>query len=93
MGEEISRRYFDAEHFSTFRARLDNEQELLRRHFERGEFSPRGDVAGFELEAWLVDRRAIRCRENERLSGEHRKSAGRAELAAYNVELNGSPCS
>jgi hypothetical protein len=55
MGDEITRRYFDAEHFSAFRQRLDEETVLLRRRFQHGEFSPRGDVAGFELEAWLVD--------------------------------------
>lgn len=55
MGEEIDRRYFDGEDFSEFRRKLDEETDLLRRLFARGEFSQRGDIAGFELEAWLVD--------------------------------------
>ncbi|MEQ8861461.1 MAG: hypothetical protein RIC56_22685 [Pseudomonadales bacterium] len=93
MGDEINNRYFDAEHFSAFRAALDAEQELLREHFRRNEFSHRGDVAGFELEAWLVDPQGDPLPRN----GEFLERLGNPlvvpELAAYNVELNGSPSS
>ena len=34
MGDEISRRYFDAEDFSAFRQKLDEETNLLRGLFE-----------------------------------------------------------
>ena len=55
MGDEIERRYFDAEDFSEFRRRLDAETALLKELFVDQQFSERGDVAGFELEGWLVD--------------------------------------
>jgi gamma-glutamyl:cysteine ligase YbdK (ATP-grasp superfamily) len=91
MGDEIDRRYFDAEHFSSFRARLDAEQTLLRRLFEQCEFSPRGDVAGFELEAWLVDQTGDPLPENAAFLKALGNPLVVPELATYNVELNGSP--
>ncbi len=91
MGDEISRRYFDAEHFSAFRQRLDEETELLRRHFRQQEFSTRGDVAGFELEAWLVNEDCDPVPRNQEYLARLNNPLVVAELAAFNVELNGSP--
>ena len=91
MGDEISRRYFDAEHFSAFRQRLDEETELLRRHFRQQEFSTRGDVAGFELEAWLVNEDCDPVPRNEEYLARLNNPLVVAELAAFKVELKGSP--
>jgi len=91
MGDEIDRRYFDAEDFSRFRARLDQETELLSGVFAQGEFSQRGDVAGFELEAWLVDDKGDPIPENDRYLEVLNSPLVVPELATYNVELNGSP--
>ena len=91
MGDEIERRYFDADDFSEFRRRLDAETTLLKQQFEAGEFSERGDVAGFELEAWLVDERGDPVADNARFLAELDSPLVVPELAAYNVELNGSP--
>ena len=91
MGDEIERRYFDAEDFSEFRRRLDAETALLREQFAAGEFSDRGDVAGFELEAWLVDERGDPCPHNEAYLAALNNPLVVPELAAFNVELNGSP--
>ena len=55
MGDEIKARFFQAEDFSLFRRRLDEETVLLGNMFKNNEFSRRGEVAGFELEAWLID--------------------------------------
>ncbi|MCZ6656763.1 MAG: glutamate--cysteine ligase [Gammaproteobacteria bacterium] len=91
MGDEIQRRHFNAEDFSVFRFRLDDETKLLGEHFASGLFSVRGDVAGFELEAWLIDANGDPLPKNhdflERLSN----PLVVPELASYNVELNGSP--
>lgn len=91
MGDEIVDRFFAANDFSTFRARLDEETTLLEQMFRRGEFSTRGDMAGFELEAWLVDAAGAPAPRND----EFLKALGNPlvvpELAAYNIELNGSP--
>ena len=91
MGDEIESRYFEAEDFSAFRARLDEEQALLEQLFERDEFSPRGDVAGFELEAWLVDDTGDPLPRNSEFLDALRHPLVVPELATYNVELNGSP--
>jgi gamma-glutamylcysteine synthetase len=91
MGDEIERRYFDAEDFSGFRARLDEETVLLRDLFSRREFSERGDVAGFELEAWLVNDAGDPVPENLRLLETLNNPLVVPELAAFNIEFNGSP--
>lgn len=91
MGDEIERRYFDAEDFSAFRSRLDAETELLRSIFDADLFSARGDVAGFELEAWLVDDAGDPLPENDTYLSALANPLVVPELAAFNVELNGSP--
>lgn len=91
MGDEIDRRYYDAEDFSTFRRKLDEETALLREVFDRDDFSKRGDVAGFELEAWLLDARGDPAPENEKFLSALANPLVVPELAKFNVELNGSP--
>jgi len=91
VGDEIERRYFDAEDFSEFRKRLDEETALLTQQFKAGEFSDRGDVAGFELEGWLVDEQGDPLPDNERYLEALNNPLVVPELAAFNVELNGSP--
>ncbi|MCZ6643732.1 MAG: glutamate--cysteine ligase [Gammaproteobacteria bacterium] len=91
MGDEISRRYFDAEDFSAFRQKLDEETDLLRGLFERGEFSDRGDVTGFELEAWLTDDDGNPQPKNRIFLERLDNPLVVPELAEFSVELNGSP--
>ena len=91
MGDEISRRYFDAEDFSAFRQKLDEETNLLRGLFERQEFSERGNVTGFELEAWLVDRDGNPLPQNKNFLDRLDNPLVVPELAEFSVELNGSP--
>ena len=91
MGDEIGSRFFSAEDFSTFRAKLDEETLLLERCFRQGEFSGRGDVVGFELEAWLVDQAGNPSPSNEPFLSRLASPLVVPELSAYNVELNGSP--
>ena len=91
MGSEVSHRYFDAEDFSRFRERLDEETALLATVFNNDGFSPRGDVAGFELEAWLVDQQYEPLPDNERFLSALGSPLVVPELARFNIELNGSP--
>lgn len=93
MGDEISSRYFQAEDFSGFRERLEAESDLLHRYYDRHEFSPRGDMAGFELEAWLVDHAGEPAPCNDRFLASVNDPLVVPELATFNVELNGSPTS
>ena len=91
MGDEIPRRHFNAEDFSVFRFRLDDETRLLAEQFARNRFSERGDIAGFELEAWLVDGNGDPLPENERFLSRLNNPLVVPELANFNLELNGSP--
>ena len=92
MGDEIAQRHFNAEDYTRFRRRLDEETAAVQALFEHGGFSERGDIAGFELEAWLVDAHGNPAPENERFLATLDNPLVVPELAAFNVELNGSPC-
>ena len=91
MGDEIQRRHFDAEDFRRFRRNLDTETHLVRDLFARDELSVRGDMVGFELEAWIVNADGHPHPVNERLLEIVANPLVVPELAAFNVELNGSP--
>ena len=91
MGDEIRKRHFDAEDFSRFRRRLDAETALVGSLFEEDGFSHRGDIVGFELEAWIVDADGQPHPHNQELLAAIDNPLVVPELAAFNVELNGSP--
>jgi len=57
MGQEINEARFSRQDFITFHQRLAEETALLGEWFQQGRFDPGPPVAGFELEAWLVDER------------------------------------
>ena len=91
MGDEIEKRHFDAEDFRRFRHRLNAETALVGELFESDGFSHRGDIVGFELEAWIVDADGEPHPHNQRLLEEIANPLVVPELASFNVELNGSP--
>ncbi|NND91970.1 MAG: glutamate--cysteine ligase [Granulosicoccus sp.] len=91
MGDEIEKRYFGADDFRNFRERLETETALLQGVFRDNEFSQRGEVAGFELEAWLIDEAGDPLPVNEAFLEHLNNPLVVPELAAFNVELNGSP--
>ena len=91
MGDEIRERHFNAEDFSRFRRRLNDETALVKDLFDTSGFSRRGDIVGFELEAWIVDASGQPLAENERLLDVIGNPLVVPELASFNVELNGSP--
>ena len=92
MGDEIARRHFNAEDFTRFRRHLDQETELVGNLFAQDGFSHRGDIIGFELEAWLVDETGQPAAENSAFLRNLDNPLVVPELAAFNIELNGSPC-
>ncbi len=92
MGDEIARRHFIAEDFTRFRRHLDQETDLVGSLFAHDGFSHRGDIVGFELEAWLVDQDGQPAAHNEAFLDELDNPLVVPELAAFNIELNGSPC-
>lgn len=91
MGDEITHRHFAAEDFSRFRRLLKQETEHLSRLFKSGEFSTRGDIVGFELEAWIVDSEGQPKGCNRQLLDKLKNPLVVPELSQFNLELNGSP--
>lgn len=91
MGDEITSRFFEGEDFSRFRELLDEETALLEQVFKDQGFSSRGDVAGFELEAWLVDNEGTPRPDNQIFLEQLASPLVVPELARFNIEINGSP--
>jgi gamma-glutamyl:cysteine ligase YbdK (ATP-grasp superfamily) len=92
MGSEVTQRFFEAADFSSFRDRLDEETDLLNQVISAHAVSPRGNVAGFELEAWLVDNAGTALPDNEAYLAAVDSNLVVPELAKFNIEINGSPC-
>lgn len=91
MGEEIQYGRFNKTDYQQFVARLKAETQLLKKLFEERRFTDSRLVAGYELEAWLIDTRGkpvainelfLQAADNELLS---------PELAKFNIELNVEP--
>lgn len=91
MGDEIERRHFDAVDFSRFRRLLKQETDHLQSLMEADRFSTRGDIVGFELEAWIVDGSGQPKAINKKFLDSLRNPLVVPELSQFNVELNGSP--
>ena len=65
MGQEISLTHFSDADFQQFHDRLSDETASLRRFAEAGGFSDTRFIAGFELEAWLLDHAGLPNPVNE----------------------------
>ena len=92
MGDEIERRHFGAVDFSRFRRLLKQETDHLQSLLETHRFSTRGDIVGFELEAWIVDSEGQPKALNKKFLNALKNPLVVPELSQFNVELNGSPC-
>lgn len=91
MGIEINRTSFGPEDFSRFSTRLEHETQRLRGLIENKQFVNDAYVAGFELEAWLLDRHALPYPVNEEYLARIDSPLVVPELSKFNVELNGTP--
>ncbi len=91
MGEEIPTSHFRPEDFADFRQSLEAETALLSRQLEAQRFSQAPLCAGFELEAWLVDPRGVPLALNQPFLRRLNHPLVVAELALFNIEINGSP--
>jgi len=91
VGQEITRSHFRKADFERYRTDLARETALLAQWFADEAFDARGDVAGFELEAWLVDRRCMPAARNEAFMERLRSEWVSPELSQFNVELNVAP--
>ncbi len=91
MGQEINRTTFGPEDFDRFSQKLQQETQLLRKQVEQNRHAKDAYVAGFELEAWLLDRHALPFPINEEYLARLDSPLVVPELSKFNVELNGTP--
>ncbi len=91
MGQEIETSEFSEEDFSEYRRLLVQETALLGELFAHGKFSRHHGVGGFELEAWLLDRKLDPAPINEQFLTKLNHPLVCAELALFNIEFNSLP--
>ncbi len=91
MGQEIDHSHFQQRDFDAFMQRLTQETELLGRYFAEGQFDDHPPVAGFELEAWLVDEHLHPAPINQTFLQRLNNPLVSPELATFNVEFNVDP--
>lgn len=91
MGQEISLTQFEESDFENFHQKLEQETALLGRLIEQKCCSQRQPVAGFEIEAWLVDSAMRPSPTNRQFLATLNDPMASAELAKFNFELNCEP--
>lgn len=91
MGQEISSIHFDEDDFKRFHLKLEQETHLLNRLIEQKACSNRSPVAGFEIEAWLVDKNMRPSPINKAYLASLNDPMASAELAKFNIEFNSRP--
>jgi len=91
MGQEIKRTHFSAADFEQFADRLAEETAALRSFARSGGFADARYVAGFELEAWLLDHAGRPNPVNEAYLHALNDPLVVPELSRFNVELNAPP--
>ena len=91
MGEEIQYSRFNKTDYQKFTSRLNEETALVKSWFEDGYFSSAPLMAGYELEAWLIDKVGHPVAINESFLEKADNELLSPELAKFNVELNVIP--
>lgn len=91
MGQEIDRTRFSEADWLRFTQCLEQETRLLHRFEQERRLSERCCTAGFELEAWLVDRHYCPAPINVDYLAALGDPLVVPELSRFNVELNGTP--
>lgn len=91
MGQEISLTHFEESDFQSFHQKLEQETLLLNRLLEQKACSLRKPVAGFEIEAWLVDNAMRPSPINKQYLESLNDPLASVELAKFNIELNSDP--
>ena len=91
MGEEIQYSRFNKSDYQQFTSHLKEETDLVKSWFENNTFSSSDLVAGYELEAWLIDEQGIPVAINEHFLKRADNPLLSPELAKFNVELNVDP--
>ena len=91
MGEEIQYSNFNKNDYQQFSARLKEETALLKDWFNNHQFSTAALTAGYELEAWLINKTGKPLAINEKFLEQADNALLSPELAKFNIELNVEP--
>ena len=91
MGEEIQYSRFNKSDYHQFLTQLQEETSLLKSWFEEHRFSSSPLMAGYELEAWLINQKYKPAAINEAFLEKANNPLLSPELAKFNVELNVEP--
>lgn len=91
MGQEIPDTHFSDRDFDLFRLRLADETRAAQQTFAARGFAQTGRTAGFELEAWLLDRNFYPEPCNQNFLARIADPLVVPELSRFNIEINGTP--
>ena len=91
MGQEIPRSQFSRQDFQRFRERLDQETALLADWLRDDRLASISGIGGFEIEAWLVDRKGRPAPLNRVFLERLADPLVVPELSLFNIELNTPP--
>ncbi len=91
MGQEIDKTSFSRKDFDNYYNHLKIETETLNNLIESKSLSQKEAVAGFEIEAWLVDSSMHPSAINDVYLDRLNNPLASAELAKFNIELNNQP--
>ncbi len=91
MGQEITSTHFTGHDFRVFERRLRDETRLLTEWYESTRLDDGPSMGGFEVEAWLVNRKLEPFPINQDYIERLGDSLVVPELAKFNVELNTEP--
>ncbi len=89
MGQEIDSDHFTQTDFKRFEEQLREETRILKNHFSASSFSQNDYRGGFELEAWLLDRKNDVIPNNDVYLKSLNNPNVVPELAMFNFEVNG----
>ncbi len=91
MGQEIPTTQFTQQDFEEFYSRLKSETATLEEWSTQERFISEGYIAGFELEAWLVNKDSTPAPINEEFLTHLANDLVTPELSKFNIELNTIP--
>lgn len=91
MGQEITTSHFTQQDFRNFCKHLQLETAELALWFQERQFSSHKPVAGYEMEAWLINQQAKPVSCNEAFLEAADNPLYTAELAQFNIEINTNP--
>ncbi len=91
MGQEINTNAFKDDDFTRFYQKLTQETQCLKELIEQGNCSQKPPIAGFEIEAWLIDDDMQAAPNNVSFLQNFNDPLAFPELAKFNIELNSTP--